>query len=167
MKKFALGFSACFGIITFSIIGYVGHLLYIAKPGFYVSKDALSVSVDRKKDIFAALIKLSDLSSSIGLEKHSALFLGSAGVLGVDAGLTKIESRIILTKAITLAKIYADQTGDINAFMESRFTLALSFKDYGEIQYAKEIVSESLAFAVSNDPQSYWIRNFEGLKKKL
>jgi len=167
MKKFVLGFLTCFAVISLSLLGYVGNLLYVAKPGFYVSKEAISLSTEQKLNVFTALIKLSDITNSIGREKYSSLFLGSAGVLGRDAGLTAIESKFILTKAIALAKIYEDQTGDISPFMESRFTLALHLKDNGEIDSAKQIVFQSLAYANSKDPQNYWIGSFDRLRLKL
>lgn len=167
MKKFIYGFSACFAIVSISLGVYFGNLLIIAKPGFYVSKEPVKLSIEQKSEILEALIKLSDLSNLFGQEKYAALFLGSAGVVGANSGTSMIESKYLLSKAVNLAKSYGDRTGDFHPFMESRFTFALHLKDVGEIDSAKQVVVETLAFANSKDPRNYWIGNFERLSLKL
>lgn len=167
MKKFIYGFFACFVVFSVSFGLYLGNLLMIAKPGFYVSKDPVKFSIEQESEIQEALIKLSDLSNLFGQEKYSALFLGSAGVVAAHSGVSTIESKYLLSKAVTLAKSYGDRTGDIHPFMESRFTFALYLKDIGEIESAKQVVVDTLAFANSKDPQNYWIGNFERLSLKV
>jgi hypothetical protein len=167
MKKFFYGIIASFAIISVSLGIYFGNLLYIAKPGFYVSKEPVNLSLKQKSKILEALIKLSDLTNLVGQEKYSALFLGSAGVVCSNSGALMIESKYLFSKAITLAKSYGERTGDFHPFMESRFTFALHLKDVGEIDSAKQVVTETLAFANSKDPGNYWIGNFERLSLKL
>lgn len=167
MKKFTIGFG--FGIFSvfFTAAVFTAHLLIVAEPGFRVTNHTKALTKEQRFEVVSALIKLSEISNFVGLERYAALFGGSAGMVGVDAGMSFADTRFSLNRAMILTKKYADQTGDFNPYFEASFTTALVYFEQGQHQDAEKIVAEAMAVAKKHSPDSYWLGNLSGLQKRL
>jgi len=163
MKKFFFGFSTCFIMIVLSVLVYVGHLLYEARSGLYISPGHPEFSAPEKSKIVGSLIKLGDLSNLINLEKYSALFLGSAGAIETNP----IEANYHFNKAILLSKSYGEKKSNFDPYLEMQFTYASYLMDHGEVILAKQVAAEALAFASAKALQGNWVGNLERLNQKL
>lgn len=168
MKKISIGFAL--GLLTTiaAVSIYVGNLLYTAEPGFRSSDNLKTYSAEEKRNIVSALIKLSELSSLVGLDKYTGLFSGSIAVIGgSEGGINPAEIRAAFFRSMTSTLKYGNTSGDFNPYLESNFTLVLWLKDQGNFEEAKKTLVEATLFALKNAPESYWLQNYKRLEKKL
>lgn len=150
-------------MIVLLVLGYGGHLLYVAKPGLFISPEHQEFSTIEKSNIVGSLVKLGDLANLIHLQKFSALFFASAGA--IEANPT--EATFLFNKAILLSKSYGEKRGGFDLYLEIQFTYASYLNDQGSVILAKQVASKALIFGNANAPQSYWVGNLERLNRKL
>ena len=154
-------FSALFSAAALST--YTVNLYFLAMPGFKVSKEPRVYSVQQKEEIVTALIKLSQISDILGLERFYTMFTASAGAMTGEKRdfASTLTAKYYLNKAIGVASQIAERDKNYYPLLETYFTYGLLLKDIGERTEAIKMLEAAIDIGKRNDPKNHWIDNLE------
>lgn len=147
--------------ISFST--YTLNLYFKAEPGFNVSKESRTYSVQEKEEIVTALVQLSQISEVLGLQRFYTMFVASAGAItGEKRDLaSEMTAKYYLSKAVAVASQIAKHDNNYNPLLETYFSYGLFLKDIGQKNEAVKLFEAAIEVGKKNDPQNYWIGNLE------
>lgn len=154
-------FSVLFVGISFST--YTLNLYLKAEPGFKISKEPRTYSAQEKEEIVAALVKLSQISEVLGMQRFYTMFVASAGAItGEKRDLaSELTAKYYLGKAVAVASQIAKNDNNYYPLLETYFTYGLFLNDIGQKNEAVKILEAAIETGKKNDPQNYWIGNLE------
>lgn len=154
-------FSVFMATVLFS--GYVLNLYFTAQPGFRVSAENREYSPREKEEIVTALVRLSQIADSLGLQRFHATLTASAGVItgGNRDSASELKAKYYFSQAIAAALDVANRDRNHHPLLETHFAYGLFLKDIGDPRAAIRTLEEGIEWADKNDPGNHWKKNLE------
>jgi hypothetical protein len=151
--------SAITSVLILSV--YIGGLLYIAKPGFTISNVNPTLTSDQEHQVVNALVQLSHITGALGLERYTALFIGSAGAIAErfpDQASRSLANYQVL-RSVELASSYGSKSGNFEPYFDAAINAAFVMRDLGDSKNARKAAEGALDLAKEKAPQSNWVNS--------
>jgi len=165
VRKFLPG--VLFTSFAFAVVAiiYIGDLLWVAQTGFIfiAPKEPRIIGENQELKIVRSLIQLSHLTSLAGLDKYTALFIGSAGAIeaNIHDEHANLSAKFNVMNAVAISKNYGESTGDFQPYFDASINAALALIDLGEVVSAKKVALDAIQTANAKSPGNHQIQNLK------